>query len=486
MSKVRLTDTTVASLTCSEGRKDALFFDAELKGFGVRIATTGQRTFLFQYRVGPVVRRMPLGVFGVEVTTKQARMKAERLRGVVVDGRDPVAERDTAKRAAIVAEAEAKLALAETAFTLRHLIEEWERLHLLGLRQSYRRDAMGRLRLHLAGSMDRGAATLTRSDAVRELDRIAIEAGETTARRVMGYARSAYGWARRRGSVETNPFEDLPPMGREVRRERVLSDAEIGRIWNAAAALGPAHGGFARFLLLTLARREEAARMSWSEISADLSTWTLPAVRAKNGKAHVVHLAESARAILADLRRGEASDLVFVTPSGKGLTTFSYIARKLAQYGEVEGWRLHDFRRSGVTALAAIGFSPHVCDRLLGHAQGTIRGVAAIYQRHDFAAERKAALDAWAAHVLACASGDAGTGSNVVRLSRAGQSVSGSAQRLAGARAARCVTGERDNGEDRGMGTARPHARGSSLGPHPDAARDIVHGARQAERQIQD
>jgi site-specific recombinase XerD len=364
------------------------------------------------------VRRMPLGVFGAEVTTKQARVKAERLRGCVVDGRDPVLERDAAKYAAIAAEAEAKRLSAETAFTFRRLIEDWERLHLLGLRQSYRRDAMGRLRLHLVGFLDRAASAITRSDAVRELDRIALEAGETTARRVMGYARSAYGWSRRRGSVETNPFDDLPQIGREVRRERVLTDSEIGRIWNAAAALGAVHGGFARLLLLTLARRDEVARMSWGEIASDLSTWTLPALRAKNRKAHFTHLAEPARAILADLRRGDASDLVFVTPSGKGLTTFSYIARKLAQHGEVEGWRLHDFRRSGVTALAAMGFAPHVCDRLLGHVQGTIRGVAAIYQRHDFAAERTAALDAWAAHVLACAGGDAIAG-NVVPLSRA-------------------------------------------------------------------
>jgi hypothetical protein len=76
----------------------------------------------------------------------------------------------------------------------------------------------------------------------------------------------------------------------------------------------------------------------------------------------------------------------------------------LAKAGHDLGdWRFHDFRRSGVTALAGMGFQPHVCDRILNHVTGAIQGVAAVYQRHEFLAERKAALDAWAAQVVAAA-----------------------------------------------------------------------------------
>ena len=60
-------------------------------------------------------------------------------------------------------------------------------------------------------------------------------------------------------------------------------------------------------------------------------------------------------------------------------------------------WRFHDFRRTGVTRLADLGFPPHVADRLLNHVQGTISGVAAVYQRGEFLAQRKSALEAWAA-----------------------------------------------------------------------------------------
>jgi integrase len=83
-----------------------------------------------------------------------------------------------------------------------------------------------------------------------------------------------------------NPFFGLPPTGREVRRDRVLSDVEVGAIWRAAAALNPIHRGFVRFLMFTLARRGEAARMTWSDVSADLTTWTQSG-EARNGKAHI-------------------------------------------------------------------------------------------------------------------------------------------------------------------------------------------------------
>jgi integrase len=196
--------------------------------------------------------------------------------------------------------------------------------------------------------------------------------------------------------------------------------------------LGPVHGGFARLLLLTLARREEVARMTWDELAADLSTWTLPPARSKNGRGHVVHLAEPARSILRALPLVGEANLVFATKAGKGLTTFSHIARMLTRHAMVDGWRLHDFRRTGVTALAGMGFSPAVCDRLLNHVQGTIRGVAAIYQRHEFLKEREAALHAWTAHVLQCAGAAPGADNRVTSRSSPPEPIqsSGSADRF--------------------------------------------------------
>jgi integrase len=79
-------------------------------------------------------------------------------------------------------------------------------------------------------------------------------------------------------------------QGAGTTRDRVLSDGEVGEVWRAAVALRAPFGPMVRFLMLTLARRDEAAGMTWGELAPDLSTWTQPGARVKNGKPHVVHL----------------------------------------------------------------------------------------------------------------------------------------------------------------------------------------------------
>jgi integrase len=162
--------------------------------------------------------------------------------------------------------------------------------------------------------------------------------------------------------------------------------------------------------MLTLQRREEVVSMQWRELDnpADPRVWTLPGERAKNGKSHIVHLAEPVRALLRTLPRVDRNPFVFAGQSQAGrLGAFSATKTTIGEAIEmtdglrIDDWRFHDFRRTGVTMLAGMGFPPHVCDRLLNHLTGTIQGVAAVYQRAEFLAERKAALEAWAAHVVA-------------------------------------------------------------------------------------
>ncbi len=117
--------------------------------------------------------------------------------------------------------------------------------------------------------------------------------------------------------------------------------------------------------------------------------------------------------MLGELPRGKPAALVSGLPGGRRLSAFSTIKRAIdakmveaeAEAAKEEGrdavkvpaWTFHDFRRTGVTVLAGLGYAPHVCDRLLNHVSGAIQGVAAVYQRAEFLAERKAAIEAWAA-----------------------------------------------------------------------------------------
>jgi integrase/DNA-binding Xre family transcriptional regulator len=243
--------------------------------------------------------------------------------------------------------------------------------------------------------------------------------GETMARRTRVYGHACYNWAMKRGLVPSNPFALVSVEGGDVKRDRVLTDDEAGEVWRAAGQLGWPWGPYFRLLLLTLQREVETAGMQWSELAPDRTSWTMPGARTKNGKAHLVHLAEPARAILASMPRRAGSDLVFTTTgktpvSGFGNAKERLVAKILeeraawaaalgAEPAALVPWRIHDFRRTGVTALAGLGTRWEVADRLLNHVTGAISGIAAIYQRHEFLDERRAAMEQWAAHVLAIA-----------------------------------------------------------------------------------
>ena len=428
-NKVRLTQATVADATCPPGRKDLLVFDRELTGFGLRVGSKGRKTFLVQFNVAGVRRREPIGAFGV-LTEAEARKRAKAILGDVAKGLDPVAEKRAAIAAKRAAETVAKARAAEDAFTFRRLIDAWAAARDGDRKPGYLANASAAMKLHFPDWLTRPAASISTAEAVLALDRIKAAGNPITANRALAYARAAYGWAHRRQMVPGNPLTGIERPATEQSRDRVLTTDELVAIWKATSKLTTPYGAFVRVLMLTLQRRDEVAHMRWSELSADMTTWTLPRERAKNDKAHIVHLAEPVRGILAALPR--MKDCLFVFPAGTKNPISAYSAAKRAidaavtkarteaglEPAEVPNWRLHDFRRAGVTALAGMGFAPHVCDRLLNHITGAIQGVAAVYQRAEFLPERKAALEAWAAHITTAAEGKPAA-QNVVELRRA-------------------------------------------------------------------
>lgn len=416
-ARPRLTKRTVDAATCPPGRKDVLIFDAELAGFGLRVTAQGAKVFLLQYRAGGKVHRVVIGEYG-SITPDKARERAEVLRGQVRGGADPKAEMKAARQAAKATEAEQAARAAADALTFGVMVERWREIHLAGRRRRYQHEAPQALLSSFAKWKDRPAHRITRAEAVAALDAVRKDRGPGAARSAFAYGRALFGWAIRRQMIEANPFIGIQAPAAVADRERVLADDELAAVWRAADGLGWPMGAFVRMVILTLQRREEVAAMRWAELAPDFTTWTVPGERAKNGKAHVVHLAPAARAILEAAPRLQGSPLVFTTTGKRPVSGFSGAKARLdraiaaarkeagAEPAELPGWRLHDMRRTGVTRLAALGFAPHVCDRLLNHVEGSaIRGVAAIYQRHEFLPERKAALDAWARHVLAVAEG---------------------------------------------------------------------------------
>jgi integrase len=412
----KFTDRILASLRLEPGRKDRLVFDSECRGLGVRV-TPKSRAFLVQWH-DPTTRRKvrePIGVWGA-ITIEQARDAARARLGSVAKGVDPRAER-------LRQRAEIERARAEAALTFDKLVDEWATLHLKHRRPRYAAEAVRAIRYGLAHLLKLPAARISRSDAVNSLDRIIKQGKALTASRTAAYARAAYAWAKRRAKVPENPFSNLPITGGTAERDRVLTDAELSDVWAATDALSYPFGPFYKISILTLQRREEVAGMRWSEISSDLTLWRIPGERMKNGRAHDVHLSPAARDVLQSVPRIAGCDFVFSSGRRRGpvkdkpapISGFSqgkrYLDKAVSELRRQSGspaeryeaWRLHDIRRTGVTKLAALGFDSIVVDKLLAHQPGKLRGVAAVYQRHDFARERAVALDAWAAHVTGTA-----------------------------------------------------------------------------------
>jgi integrase len=249
------------------------------------------------------------------------------------------------------------------------------------------------------------AAGLNRAAAVKTLDAMSRKGIPAMAARTAAYGKAAYGWAVKRGALSENPFLNLP-VTPALKRERVLDPDELGAIWRATDGPG-AFNGIVRMAILTGQRRNEVAGMTWAELSGDLSTWTIPASRAKNGATHIAPLSDAARELLLSAPR--IGERVFGP-----FNSFSKAKTALDAKSGVKSWRLHDLRRTAATGLQRLGVRLEVTEQVLNHVSGSRAGIVGIYQRHDFASEKRAALEAWGAHVMRIAEGR--EESNVVTL----------------------------------------------------------------------
>lgn len=409
---MKLTKRTLDALSCPPGKKDVLFFDDDLKGFGVRITGGGAKVFLFQYRANGRVRRSVIGDYG-PLTPAEARIAAQQLRATVSGGGDPIAIREATQRD----EAER---LRIQGLTLGKLSEAWRVAKASQRREKPLHAAVQVLRHHLAPWWDKPAASVTGDDLAGVLSSLVERGSLGAAMNVHRVGRTVFNWAVGARKLPRTPFAGLAAPGRDTRRDRVLSDPELGELWRVAAAMPYPWGPWTQMMVLTLQRREQVAGMRWSELDSDLAEWSIPPGRAKNKRPHQVHLTDTARAILQAVPRRKDCDLVFTTNGTAPISGWSKhnravklaiaeervaIAGRGAKIAPMPDWVLHDLRRTGVTAMARLGVPPHVADKILSHEAGTISGVAAVYQRFEFLEERRRAMFAWDGYVHAAAEG---------------------------------------------------------------------------------
>ena len=369
-------------------------FDKGFPGLALRVSYGGGKSWVFFYRHGSRLRRMTLGTYPA-LSLAEARDAWRAARTEVQRGRDPsIAKKHERPSTSFAAVAEDWLkrdqAKNRTFAQVRRMMDN-EVLPVLG---------------HLAIN------EIGRRDILDLIDGIADRGAVVMARRIHARLHRLFRWAIGRGVIEIDPMANLPKPGSETTRDRVLIKSsekapnpyeELIAVWGGAEELGYPYGSAVQLLILTGARREEIGKLRWSEIDGD--TIELRGERTKNGEPHSIPLSTPAKTLIAELPRFAECPFLF-TPNGRSpLTGWSSAKARLDEIVSIAPWRTHDLRRTVATGLQKLGTQLTVTEAVLGHTAGSRGGIVKVYQTHSYANEKRAALEAWGAYVMALVEG---------------------------------------------------------------------------------
>jgi len=418
---MKLTVLNVESWKSAPTRQEILDRD----GLYLVVQPSGVKSWALRYRRksdGKAVKHT-IGTYPA-FSLKAARSEATRLRAEIERGSDPHGDKVVKRR---------RSATVDDTFesvTRRYIIDyqfrskrSWEwTARLLGLVvdteakaepkqcpplviiRDGSKDQRGRRRVSLVDRWGaRRIGDITDADIIDMLDQVSRHA-PIAANRLHAVLSAMFVWAKDKRLVSSNPCTGLRRPAHENARDRVLSDKELRAVWLAAGELGHPYAGIVRLLILTGQRRNEIADLRWSEIDLEQRAIHLPASRTKNGRAHNVPLSPAALAIIAGLRRQIEADFVF-TVRRKPTTGFSRMKERINEKSGVTDWTLHDLRRTVASGLQRLGVRLEVTEAVLNHRGGSVAGIVGVYQRHDYADEKRDALACWADHVDALVSG---------------------------------------------------------------------------------
>ena len=396
MAKNRLTDRKLKSLRRTGTRYDVM--DSEVRGFGLRVCETGQKTFILiaRYPGSPNPTRRAIGEYP-SLSLEKARERARRWRDLVGQGIDPKAEEERLKR----------IELRKQQTTFAAVAEDYLERHVKGQRRAS--DSEREIRKELIAPLgERPIASITREDVVLLVDSVARRPAPYLAHIVLGHARSLFNWAINRGTygLETSPCDRVKPaalIGPKQPRQRVLSDAELAALWHGSEELGYPFGPLYQLLVLTGARKSEVAGARWGEFNLPKKIWTVPPERFKSNASHLVPLSDAAVSIIEALPRFTKGDHLFTTTYGeKPISGFSKGKDRLdklmvEQLGSTPSpWVIHDIRRTVRTRLASLRIPDLVAEMVIGHGR---KGLQRVYDQHTYEAEMREALELWAARL---------------------------------------------------------------------------------------
>lgn len=441
---------SLSARTCETAKplpdRDRLLGDGN--GLVLRIRPNGTKTWVIEYKYAGHRRKQSVGVYdrngspGDSITAwlehgrlspAQARSIASHWKAERRAGRDPVAEWE-ARKAEKLAAAEAArhaAAIESQQPSVRDAVDLFMAKHIAGKKSApairYRLDRL----LAALGGQQR-MCDVTRKDIVAALDSIAEgrkegRSAKQLAGEVLVQAQRLWRFAESREWVASSCIERLARKDFDARprkRDVDLGLDEVAALWKALddpikCKADPVTKAALRLTILTGQREREVTDSEWTEFDLDAGIWKLPAHRTKSRRAHVVHLAPQAIAILRQLesatgkqRHVFASSLRTGKPIwGRSVNNALQIMFKRAALRSVTPCHVHDLRRTLITRLPDLGIEPFIGHKIANHV---LPGILAHYNHNEYLPQRREALHKWADRIERLA-----TSANVVSLHRA-------------------------------------------------------------------
>jgi integrase len=338
-----------------KGRREVIQFE-DGTGLGARVSASNVSFIAQLPRKGRTPYRATIGRWGV-LTVEQARDAVKALAGKIVLGVDPEDE----ARAEAAKRKEEEAAEEVRRFSVRVMLDRWNRDHLSGLRPAHARAAYLRVLHHFPGLMDVPASLIDRKE-VRRLAKAAetqrrvdrgkrVVGGASASRNALSALKSAYRWALGQDLIDADPLNGLKLPPKTGGWERVLTLDEARRIWSASGRLDYPGKHFVRLLLLTACRRNEAKGLRWDEIKDETDdkgrvvgkSIDLPSGRTKTGAGHRIPVSTAALQVLDEAKRFQIAGSPYVL-THSGHTALSNvalvkIALDAALDGEIKDWR---------------------------------------------------------------------------------------------------------------------------------------------------
>lgn len=370
------------------------YFDADQPGLALRVTPAGVKSWCVLYRHRGRLRRLTIGPLKA-IGLAEARTRARTAIASAADGADPASEKQQAR----------------TVETIADLADEFIEKYAKRRKRSWREDDRMLRADILPAWKHRAVSDITRRDVRLLIDGIAERGAPIMANRTAALVSKLFRYALDADIIDASPAVRIPRPGVAKSRDRVLTDDEIRQLWATLDGLDAPMAAFYKLRLITAQRGGEVSGMRWQDVDVDGGWWTVPAASSKNKIAHRVPLSSTALAILTALDPGTDERPVYVLDGARGRRQQSEAAATFP----VSDFRGHDLRRTAASLMAGGGVPRLVIGKILNHVEP---GVTAVYDRHGYDAEKRAALDWWAVKLSAILEKRRG---NVLRFAKGGR-----------------------------------------------------------------